>query len=159
MESLLKLSGLLGDDDDERTDLGTLERRLADKTLSHSNCGTPTKTSGRSSQSGSQPRTFDSPHTTPYMHSNRLPTPRDALASPEEQPNDNGEPVEELSDMMCSLVTNSCGGSRYIGTGCPGPRFRWEAHEYKDLPRASLSSLPKAYNGSTKRRGIPPFKT
>jgi hypothetical protein len=60
-------------------------------------------------------------------------TPRSALASPE-PPNRNGdkrnshvsakvedeeeekqEGVEELSDMMCSLVTNNCGETRYIG--------------------------------------------
>src|SRR6266516_7540106 len=32
MESLLKLSGLLPDEDNGKTDLGTLEKRLADKT-------------------------------------------------------------------------------------------------------------------------------
>ena len=114
MESLLKLSGLLGVEDDDRTDLGTLEKRLADKSYSQSNRATPT----RSEKSGSQPRTLESPHTTPQT--DKLPTPRDStLASPCEAPkeksNEPDRPVEELSDMMCSLVTNNCGETRYIG--------------------------------------------
>ena len=58
-------------------------------------------------------------------------TPQSKLASPEPQQSKNGEKngekksdeqqkvgegVEELSDMMCSLVTNNCGETRYIGT-------------------------------------------
>ena len=110
MEALLKLSGLLGGEDDDRTDLGTLEKRLADKTCSQSNAGTP-----RSSISGSQPRALESPHNTPQI--DKLPTPRGSIASPDHPSKEKeGEPVEELSDMMCSLVTNNCGESRYIGT-------------------------------------------
>lgn len=113
MESLLKLSGLLGDEDDDRTDLGTLERRLADKNLTQSNCGTPTRDS---EHSGSQPRSFESPSNTPQMK--KLPTPRaSTVASPKGPPKDKDQPVEELSDMMCSLVTNNCGETRYIGKG------------------------------------------
>lgn len=111
MESLLKLSGLLGEEEDDRTDLGTLEKRLADKNLSQSNDGTPTR---ESEHSGSQPRIFDSPHSTPQI--DKLPTPRaSTFASPKEPPKDKDQPVEELSDMMCSLVTNNCGETRYIG--------------------------------------------
>lgn len=109
MEALLKLSGLLGGEDDDRTDLGTLEKRLADKNHSQSNAGTPS-----SSKSGSQPRNAESPHNTPQM--DKLPTPRPSVSSPDNAPKDREEePVEELSDMMCSLVTNNCGESRYIG--------------------------------------------
>ena len=111
MESLLKLSGLLGGEDDDRTDLGTLERRLADKTYTQSNGGTPSKDSASSSKSGSQPRTFQSPQNTPQVE--KLPTP---VCSPtEQQSKKREEAVEELSDMMCSLVTNNCGETRYIG--------------------------------------------
>ena len=110
MEALLKLSGLLGDEDDDRTDLGTLERRLADKNNSQSNHGTPTKDSAGSSKSGSQPRTFQSPNNTPHLEMMSTPA-----HSPLEQPKEKEEAVEELSDMMCSLVTNNCGETRYIG--------------------------------------------
>ncbi len=132
MESLLKLSGILNEEGEDVPDLekmkerfladktmtdgsdsGTLERRLADKTFSQSGGDTPTRTSARSSKSGSLPRTFDSRHHTPQL--DRLPASRDSVASPPEPPKEKGEPVEELSDMMCSLVTNNCGETRYIG--------------------------------------------
>ena len=132
MESLLKLSGILNEEGEDVPDLekmkerflaektmidgadsGTLERRSGDKNLSQSSGDTPTRTSERSSKSGSLPRTFDSRHHTPQL--DRLPESRDSAASPVEPPKDNGEPVEELSDMMCSLVTNNCGETRYIG--------------------------------------------
>ncbi len=58
-------------------------------------------------------------------------TPRSTIASPEPQTTSNGdkrksgtpekseEEVEALSDMMCSLVTNNCGETRYIGMTIP----------------------------------------
>ena len=117
MESLLKLSGLLGDEDDDKTDLGALEKRLADKTTSRSNGGTP----ARSEHSRSQPRAFESPYASPQIE--KLPTPKDStFASPKEASKETSKesdrPVEELSDMMCSLVTNNCGETRYIGRHC-----------------------------------------
>ena len=112
MESLLKLSGLLTEEDDSRTDLGTLEKRLADKSQNHSDGATPAK-SPRRSQSISQPGGSAESHynTPPQEH---RPSPRSSLASPP-APKEGEEEVEALSDMMCSLVTNNCGESRYIG--------------------------------------------
>lgn len=83
MESLLKLSGLLNKEDEDK-DLRTLEKRLA-------------------------PRVEKQP--TPNS-STESPEPLKAPEMPEE------EEVEALSDMMCSLVTNNCGESRYIGESC-----------------------------------------
>jgi len=74
--------------------------------------------------------------TSPSQASEREPngsTPRSTIASPEPSSKNGtsekrlstteegdekqeGEGVEELSDMMCSLVTNNCGETRYIGT-------------------------------------------
>lgn len=138
MESLLKLSGILNEESEDMPDLekmkerflvektvidgsdsGTLERRLADKNFSQSSGDTPTRTPERSSKSGSLPRTFDSRHHTPQL--DRLAESRDPVASPAEIPKDKGEPVEELSDMMCSLVTNNCGETRYIGRTLVSP--------------------------------------
>ena len=114
MEQLLKLSGLLGREDDDRTDLGTLERRLADQNTVQSNDGTPTRESTRSSNSGSQPRTLPSPKTTPQIDQAASPDYPPA-AAPDQTSKQKEEAVEELSDMMCSLVTNNCGETRYIG--------------------------------------------
>ena len=151
MESLLKLSGLLGGEDDDRTDLGTLEKRLADKAYSQSNAGTP-----GSSKSGSQPRNLESPQRTPQM--DNLSTPRDSVASPGEPPKEKEEAVEELSDMMCSLVTNNCGETRYIGESRTGT-CQAGAYNAQDLLLAFLYSLRKAYNGSTTRLATALSKT
>ena len=110
MESLLKMSGLLNDDDG---DLGTVEKRLADKTSNRSNAGTPTDSPARRSKSLSQPRSsIESPQPTPQP--DKLPTPPESTKSPDAQ-KQTEEEVEALSDRMCSLVTNNCGETRYIG--------------------------------------------
>ena len=113
MEQLLKLSGLLGREDDDRTDLGTLERRLADKNTYHSKSGTPNRDSTRSSNSGSQPPPFSSSNTTPQL--DKTASPSHSPPAVDQQPKQKEVAVEELSDMMCSLVTNNCGETRYIG--------------------------------------------
>lgn len=116
MESLLRLSGLLGGEDDGRTDLGALERRLADNSHLQSKGGTPTKDSASSNSEG-QTRTHQSPNSAPQVEKfpNPMQSPGDQ-PSEEQRPIEKEEAVEELSDMMCSLVTNNCGESRYIGT-------------------------------------------
>ena len=120
MESLLKLSGLLGEEDGDKTDLGTLEKRLADQTNRHSTPRTPSKSPNGSSSAGAlAPPSSESQHTTPKL--GNATTPKSAVSSPE-PPKDSTKPrdkdseeVEALSDMMCSLVTNNCGETRYIG--------------------------------------------
>lgn len=113
MESLLKLSGLLTDDDGGKTDLGTLEKRLADRSMATSATATSSKASNRSSPATQSIHLPGSQNTTPRLdvHS----SPRDSIVSPASQ-RENEEEVEQLSDMMCSLVTNNCGETRYIGT-------------------------------------------
>lgn len=106
MESLLKLSGLLNEKDGDRTDLGTLEKRLADRASTQNVDGSPESRS----KSVSQPDT--SQQNTPPLE--KILTPKSSAASPE-TPKEPEEEVEALSDMMCSLVTNNCGESRYIG--------------------------------------------
>lgn len=111
MESLLKLSGLLSEEDGGKTDLGTLEKRLADKTTA--NGGTSGKASNRSSSANPTYQTPESRQQTPQQEVQS--SPRTSVTSPESQ-KEHQEEVEELSDMMCSLVTNNCGETRYIGT-------------------------------------------
>ncbi|OTA92649.1 hypothetical protein M434DRAFT_31670 [Hypoxylon sp. CO27-5] len=117
MESLLRLSGLLGDDD-ESTDLATLEKRLAEK---H-------QLSRQASQAATSNPT--SPSQATSGHDGTASTPRSSLTSPEPSnqrdfKKDNSpqpeklkdeEEVEALSEMMCSLVTNQSGETRYIGS-------------------------------------------
>lgn len=109
--------GLLGDDD-ESTDLATLEKRLAEKhqqSRQASTAATSNPTSPSQATSG---------------HDGAVSTPRSSLTSPEPSKErdfrkDNSpqppeklkeeEEVESLSEMMCSLVTNQSGETRYIG--------------------------------------------
>ncbi|KAJ5156090.1 hypothetical protein N7492_008893 [Penicillium capsulatum] len=111
MESLLRLSGLLSEEDNGKTDLGTLEKRLADRTNAL-NAAKSTKQFTTPSASAPQ-QNAPSHNTTPRMDSHS--SPRTAATSPESQKDSETE-VEALSDMMCSLVTNNCGETRYIGS-------------------------------------------
>lgn len=108
MESLLRLSGLLSEDDGGKIDLGTLERRLVDRSIAN---GTNAMRDAHkpSASDISQPATS---HSTP--HGGPQATPQKLGTSPEQQKDSETE-VETLSDMMCSLVTNNCGETRYIG--------------------------------------------
>lgn len=112
--------GLLDDNDNGKMDLGTLEKRLSDQQKN---------TSRRASTALSNPPTSPS-HSTPGKDGNND-SPNSSLTSPEPQKEQlpkkeensideqtekkKEEEVEELSDMMCSLVTNNCGETRYIG--------------------------------------------
>ena len=108
----MRLSGVLPEDDDGSTDLATLERRLEAR-------------AGRSATpraSSDDRRPSIAPHTghsttngTPVQPA--LPSPRSGTASPEPEKQPNGGEKEEdaLAEMMCSLVTNNCGETRYIG--------------------------------------------
>ena len=111
MESLLRLSGLLSEDDVGKTDLGTLEKRLADRSMGSG--GMSSKNSNRSSSANPTAPATGSHHSTPRMDS--YSSPRTPVTSPDSQKETENE-VEGLSDMMCSLVTNNCGETRYIGT-------------------------------------------
>ncbi|KAJ5132297.1 transcriptional regulator family: Fungal Specific TF [Penicillium atrosanguineum] len=109
MESLLRLSGLLSEDDNGKTDLGTLEKRLADRT----NALNMARNTKQFNTPSVTQQTSASHNTTPHMDSHS--SPHTAATSPESEKQSEGE-VEALSDMMCSLVTNNCGETRYIGS-------------------------------------------
>jgi hypothetical protein len=112
MESLLKMSGLLSDEDAGKTDLGTLEKRLAEKV---STTGEPKRRdSTKLTLSSSAPPPPDSHHSTPQRDTHS--SPRNSITTPaSDNEKERNEEVENLSDMMCSLVTNNCGETRYIG--------------------------------------------
>jgi hypothetical protein len=112
MESVLRLSGLFTEEDGGKTDLGTLEKRLLDKTLNRNNGLTPTKPPSRANSVSQQGVAGgDSRQNTP-QHDRSSPVTSDESLKAEEGA-DGG--VEALSDMMCSLVTTNCGDTRYIG--------------------------------------------
>lgn len=108
MEQLLKLSGLITDDEAGRNDLGAIERRLAEKSRSQSNKPSSPKLNSGTPASNSQFQ--DSQGDTPAANT----SPRDSIASPGSN-SDKPQEVENISDLMCSLVTNGSGETRYIG--------------------------------------------
>lgn len=114
MESLMRLSGVLPEDDDGSTDLATIERRLADR-AAHSTTPRDSTLDDRRMSMG--PVVGGSTaKDTPVQPA--LPSPRSGTASPEpeHQPSIQEEKEEDaLAEMMCSLVTNNCGETRYIG--------------------------------------------
>jgi hypothetical protein len=110
-----KSKGLLGKDDNGATDLGTLEKRLAEKN----------QQSRQASQAASNPT---SPSQAASGQDGNASTPQSSLTSPEPSKDKDGEKrksvtpekpeeeeVEALSELMCSLVTNQSGETRYIG--------------------------------------------
>ena len=112
------IQGLLGEDD-EATDLATLEKRLAEKQqqskhgsmtsqASHSNPTSPSQaTSGHDGLDSTPQSALTSPEPTKEREFGRDRSPSSDLKNEEE--------VEALSEMMCSLVTNPEGETRYIG--------------------------------------------
>ena len=149
MESLLRLSGLLSEDDNGKTDLGTLEKRLADRTNALNAARNANKFN---IPSATQQPSSTSHSTTPRVDSQS--SPHTAATSPESQKESETE-VEALSDMMCSLVTNNCGETRYIGRV-----ILFDVENRLDLLTIWLQvhrqdspySLQRVFNGSTKKR-------
>ncbi|KAI1099003.1 N-terminal binuclear Zn cluster-containing protein [Jackrogersella minutella] len=118
MESLLRLSGLLGDDD-ESTDLATLEKRLSEKhqqsrQASQAATSNPTSPSQATSGHDGASSTPRSSITSPEPNKDGRDFRKDHSPQPEKQKDE--EEVEALSEMMCSLVTNQSGETRYIGS-------------------------------------------
>ncbi|KAF2824598.1 hypothetical protein CC86DRAFT_446796 [Ophiobolus disseminans] len=112
MESLMRLSGVLPDDDDGSTDLATLEKRFTDR----AGQSTPRHSMDERHASMAPQTGTNTASGTPAQPA--LPSPRSGTASPEPEKQANGEVKEEdaLAEMMCSLVTNNCGETRYIGS-------------------------------------------
>jgi hypothetical protein len=146
---------LLGEDDNGATDLGTLEKKLVEK---H-------QQSRQASQAASDPI---SPQP-PSAQDGSASTPHSSLASPEpakdgekvraatpekDGQDDDREEVAELSEMMCSLVTNHNGETRYIGKQeILNMRVFLPLITSKAHPRDSPSSPPKVCSGSMRRWG------
>lgn len=145
MESLLKMSGLLSDEDAGKTDLGTLEKRLAEKVSSNSE---PKRRESTKPMVSSSAPGVDSHHSTPQQDTHS--SPHNSITTPISKVKN--EEVENLSDMMCSLVTNNCGETRYIGrTKSRPPPYCIVLNMRQDPRRASRSFLQKVSSGSVRR--------
>jgi len=118
MESLLKMSGLLAENDGGKTDLGTLERKLQEQQ------GSSSRSSGASPQNVPQPAAKSVQQTslqsTPQMQHISPPVEIVATSDVSKDPKNpfkrDPKEVDALADQMCSLITNNVGETRYIGS-------------------------------------------
>ena len=106
MERLLRRSGLLEGDNGQEPDLGILEKRIADS--SHAKSGSPDIVSKPIAHA----RVSRSPDSTPRTDGQ---SPSTSTKSPDTLKDDR-DGAEELSEMMCTLVTNNAGDTRYVGS-------------------------------------------
>lgn len=110
---------MLGEDDGA-TDLGTLEKKLAEKKqasrhasqVAQSNPTSPSQATSGQEETSSTPR---SALTSPEPPKDKEKDKDEQRKSVDEQRPESEEEVEALSEMMCSLVTNNSGETRYIG--------------------------------------------
>ncbi|RFU75153.1 fungal specific transcription factor [Trichoderma arundinaceum] len=116
MEKLLRLAGILVAEDD---DLAELEKRLTEKSQQAApaaQSSSPSSPSHHASESEAtaSPR---SSVTSPDLHKDKDRRQEDKNKPAATPGSIQGEEeVEALSEMMCSLVTNQCGETRYIGS-------------------------------------------
>ena len=121
MESLLKLSGLLSADDGH-TDLGTLEKRLADKAAANNqseqarpSTGDATTESGGQSDVVSQNGTAAEAQSQTHAETSKEKEQTKGSSRSSPKPRKQDEEVEHVAELMCSLVTNNYGETRFIG--------------------------------------------
>lgn len=115
------VSGLLSEEDGGRTDLGTLEKILQEKNLSRRASAIPGSTATSPTTQSTPGGLADVHGATPLStagspQANKEAEKRHSKDGRNGESQEKEEPVEALSDMMCSLVTNNCGETRYIGT-------------------------------------------
>lgn len=134
MEHLLRLSGLLGANEVSQTDLGALEQRLSERAQSARNSASPISDHRKSMLDTMNHRSRSVGGTPPSQ--------RDVTPSPQEEANmgkdldeaaknmfvddtkvsrDGGgendkQSMDNLAEMMDSLITNNQGETRYIGS-------------------------------------------
>ncbi|EME88371.1 uncharacterized protein MYCFIDRAFT_149027 [Pseudocercospora fijiensis CIRAD86] len=120
MENLLRLSGLLAEDDGGRTDLGTLEKRLAER-QNKSTADSPVSqhsSNRRGSKDGSTPANPEGQEqkdSGPNSAHGQT-SPPEPVKNPPDVFRRDAKEVDALADQMCSLITNQCGETRYIGS-------------------------------------------
>jgi len=134
METLLKLSGLLPEGDDN-ADLGDLERRLQES----SQRSRATSNIGRSSS--------ESTHETPGSST------QSTSDSPNLSRQQDGE-VEALSDQMCSLVTSN-GEVRFIGSSSGFSIFSPQGIQWVNEKTGDTSFLKMMHEATHEQKAKP----
>ncbi|KAK3723532.1 hypothetical protein LTR37_001784 [Vermiconidia calcicola] len=121
MEGLLRMSGLLAGDDGGKTDLGTLEKKLAERQSTGGSSGASPRQSQQpvtvAQAQSAQPSTHHTPQEqqTSSQTTSNITSPKGSDTAKNPFVKDPKE-VDALADQMCSLITNNCGETRYIGS-------------------------------------------
>lgn len=116
MESLLRLSGLISEGENGEMDLAALEKQLATKSAG---TGPSAKQSPDAPQLATRASSVESDDDGPSIQNGAQTSPQTSRR-PSRTQEDGRDEVEALSDMMCSLVTNNCGETRFIGMANSG---------------------------------------
>lgn len=149
MEHLLRLSGLLTEEDEGGNDLGALEQRLAQQV--NSNRGSPQSTTSGQEAARSSSVKADRRGSGPTRSRMRTGTPPSGSRSPiqhgdhkaKSSSKEKDPEVDDLADMMwCSLVTNNQGETRFIGKTTCFAGCLSAANTDQALRLASRSSHP-----------------
>lgn len=110
-------AGLLGEDDNGATDLGTLEKKLVEKHQQSRQASQATSDPISPQPTLAQEGSASTPHSSLASPAPTKDSDKTSAATPEKDDQEDGrEEVAQLSEMMCSLVTNNNGETRYIGT-------------------------------------------
>jgi len=153
------VAGIITEDENGEMDLGALERKLVEKhhqsRQASQAVSQPTSpslaTSGPDGASSTSHSSITSPEPSKEKESDHYEKGRSMPPPPPEEKKQEEE-VEALSEMMCSLVTNTSGETRYIGT-LPVTRtpnssvslYRLTTQQVP--PPDSPSFRPKAFSG------------
>ena len=115
MEGLLRLSGVLTQEDPSTTDLSALEAQLARRRSSSQDHHGPSRDGSSVAGRGSSrhtPQQGDASRSPPEVEETK---PKDPSATQATSQKTDKNDVESLADMMCSLMTNNFGETRFIG--------------------------------------------
>lgn len=122
LESIIDIQTGLLDDEEGDVDLSVLEKKLTERRNQQSRQASLATTSSPASpsQAASAPSATDGAESTPQSS---FASPAPIIVKDEKKPSSPGEDknpggpeeVEALSEMMCSLVTNNYGETRFIG--------------------------------------------
>lgn len=112
MEALLRMADLFEPGEDDNLDLATLEKKIEQRRKEAGGVSSPSIAHSERSNS-LRPISVHPPSP---LNSNGIKSPSTtSVSTPVPEADKQGE-VEELSDMLCSLVTNTRGESKFIGS-------------------------------------------
>lgn len=145
MEHLLRLTGLLGENEPANTDLGLLEQRLTDRVRASQSPMSEHRRSIAARGSGSHGLGTPVNRTPSPPKGSSAVSPQTTATDDQEHGQDENKDVDDLAEMMDSLITNNQGETRYIGSSSGVSIFspkgiKWVTEKTGDSSFAQLVS-------------------